>query len=91
MPRPENNRDLKIALRRPIRPPCEFKTDLDLERLPSGKFDTNDLTVAFAVLAYNILRWMTPILEPCCRIRRRRLRRGIGSRIQDLEPRLQVV
>ena len=21
----------------------EFKTDLDLERLPSGKFDTNDL------------------------------------------------
>jgi len=29
----------------------EFKTDLDLERLPSGKFDTNDLVIAFAVLA----------------------------------------
>lgn len=36
----------------------EFKTDLDLERLPSGKFDTNDLVMAFAVLAYNILRYM---------------------------------
>lgn len=36
----------------------EFKTGLDLERLPSGKFDTNDLVMAFAVLAYNILRWM---------------------------------
>lgn len=35
----------------------EFKTDLDLERLPSGKFDTNDLVMAFAVLAYNLLRW----------------------------------
>lgn len=36
----------------------EFKTDLDLERLPSGKFDTNDLVMAFAVLAYNLLRWI---------------------------------
>jgi hypothetical protein len=36
----------------------EFKTDLDLERLPSGKFDTNDLVMAFGVMAYNILRWM---------------------------------
>jgi hypothetical protein len=36
----------------------EFKTDLDLERLPSGKSDTNDLVMAFGVLAYNILRWL---------------------------------
>lgn len=38
----------------------EFKTDLDLERLPSGRFDTNDLVMVFSVLAYtyNILRWM---------------------------------
>ena len=36
----------------------EFKTDLDIERLPSGKFDTNDLVMTHAVLAYNILRWI---------------------------------
>jgi hypothetical protein len=36
----------------------EFKTDLDIERLPSGKFATNDLVMACAVLAYNILRWI---------------------------------
>lgn len=34
----------------------EFKTDLDLERLPSGKFDTNTLVLSLAALAYNILR-----------------------------------
>lgn len=40
----------------------EFKTDLDIERLPSGKFDTNDLVLAFAVLGYNILR--RPAIKP---------------------------
>lgn len=34
----------------------EFKTDLDLERLPSGKFDTNDTVLSLAVLAYDCLR-----------------------------------
>lgn len=34
----------------------EIKTDLDVERLPSGKFPTNDLILHFAVLAYNLLR-----------------------------------
>jgi hypothetical protein len=36
----------------------EFKTDLDVERLPSGKFATNALVLACAMLAYNILRWI---------------------------------
>jgi len=36
----------------------EFKTDLDIERLPSGKFNTNDLIMTLAALAYNILRWI---------------------------------
>ena len=36
----------------------EFKTDLDLERLPSGKFDTNYLVCQLAALAMNILRLM---------------------------------
>ena len=34
----------------------KFKTDLDLERLPSGKFDTNVLVLSLAAVAYNILR-----------------------------------
>jgi len=58
----------------------EFKTDLDVERLPSGKFDTNDLVMALAVLSYNILRWIglvgllgenSPVRHPA---KRRRLR-----------------
>ena len=58
----------------------EFKTDLDIERLPSGKFATNDLVMAHAVLAYNILRWIglvgligekSPVRHPA---QRRRLR-----------------
>ncbi len=32
---------------------AEFKTDLDIERLPSGKFATNDLVLTCAMLAYN--------------------------------------
>ena len=35
---------------------AEFKTDLDLVRLPSCKFDTNHLVCQFAALAMNILR-----------------------------------
>lgn len=34
----------------------EIKTDLDLERLPSGKFATNDLVLHFGFLTYNLLR-----------------------------------
>ena len=34
----------------------EIKTDLDLERLPSGKFDTNDCVLHLASFAYNCLR-----------------------------------
>ena len=36
----------------------EFKTDLDVERLPSGKFATNALVLGVSMLAYNILRWI---------------------------------
>jgi hypothetical protein len=34
----------------------EIKTDLDLERLPSGKFDTNALVLSLGMVAYNVLR-----------------------------------
>jgi hypothetical protein len=58
----------------------EFKTDLDLERLPSGKFDCNDLILQVAMLAYNCLRLigqlgltgeLSPVRHPA---KRRRLR-----------------
>ena len=34
----------------------EIKTDMDLERLPSGKFATNALILELGMVAYNILR-----------------------------------
>jgi hypothetical protein len=58
----------------------EFKTDLDLERLPSGKFATNDLVLSLAVLAFNILRAIgqATLIDPDSPVRhpakRRRLR-----------------
>lgn len=36
----------------------EFKTDMDMERLPSGKFETNSLVITLGMLAFNILRSM---------------------------------
>ena len=34
----------------------EIKSDMDVERLPSGKFETNELVLELTILAYNILR-----------------------------------
>ena len=34
----------------------EIKTDMDVERLPSGKFSTNCLVLELLILAYNLLR-----------------------------------
>lgn len=34
----------------------EFKTDIGLERFPSGKFQTNEIVLTSAVVAYNLLR-----------------------------------
>ncbi|MBE3594606.1 MAG: transposase [Candidatus Carbobacillus altaicus] len=42
-----------------------IKSDLGLERLPSGKFQTNDLVLHLGLLAYNLLRI---IGEVCLRI-----------------------
>jgi hypothetical protein len=65
----------------------EIKTDLDLERLPSGKFETNNLILHLAILAYNILRLMgqeslkmkdAPLRRP---VQRRRLRTVIQNLI----------
>ena len=34
----------------------EIKTDMDVERLPSGKFEPNELVLELALIAYNLLR-----------------------------------
>jgi hypothetical protein len=64
----------------------EFKTDMDIERLPSGKFDTNDLVLTFAALAYNILRMIGQMgmLGELAPVRHRAKRRRIRTVIQEL-------
>ena len=65
----------------------ECKQFHDLERLPSGKFETNELVLELAILACNILRMI--IQESIGRrgiatkhkVRRRRLRTVIGNMI----------
>ena len=40
----------------------EVKNDMDVERLPSGKFETNALVLELTVIAYNILRRLSRAL-----------------------------
>ena len=40
---------------------AHFKTDPDLERLPSGKCEGNDFILPLGQLAYNGLRWIGPL------------------------------
>ena len=71
----------------------ELKTDMDLERLPSGKFGTNELVLWLGMMAYNLLRLcgQTALKEdrrlpPDSRapIRRQASRRRLRSVILDL-------
>ena len=64
----------------------EFKTDLDLERLPSGKFGTNALVCALAALAMNILRLIgeAGLHGPDAPVRHGAKRRRIKTVIQEL-------
>jgi hypothetical protein len=64
----------------------EIKSDLDLERLPSGKFDCNDLILHLAMLAYNCLRLigqlgLTGELSP---VRHPAKRRRIKTVLQEI-------
>ena len=57
----------------------ELKTDMDVERLPSGKFATNALVLELAMIAFNLLRMIgqesLKYKQPeKRRVRRRRLR-----------------
>jgi hypothetical protein len=71
----------------------ELKTDMDLERLPSGKFATNALILLLGAIAYNILRLMgqeslrqdeQAPKEEKAPIRKKVYRRRLRSVIQDL-------
>ncbi len=63
----------------------ELKSDMDLERLPSGKFATNTLIMHCAGLAYNILRAVGQVgLMSGKQRRRAKQRRRLKTVIQDL-------
>ena len=63
----------------------ELKTDLDIERLPSGKFATNALVLAGAQLADNLLRWigLRGLLGPDAPVRHKAKRRRLRTVMQE--------
>ena len=64
----------------------EFKTDMDLERLPSGKFDTNYLVCQLAAVAMNLLRLIgqNTLNEPDAPVRHKAKRRRIKTVMQEM-------
>ncbi len=64
----------------------ELKADMDLERLPSGKFEVNSLVMTCAALSYNILRFIGQIglLGDKTPVRHPAERRRIKTVIQEL-------
>ena len=64
----------------------EFKTDMDLERLPSGKFDTNYLVCQLAAVAMNLLRMIgqNTLHEPDSPVRHAATRRRIRTVMQEM-------
>ena len=64
----------------------ELKTDLDLERLPSGKFQTNELVLLLGMIAYNLLRLIgqESLRENDTPLRKRVSRRRLRSVMQDM-------
>ena len=65
---------------------AEFKTDMDLNRLPSGKFATNHLVCALAAVAMNLLRIVGQytLHESDSPMRKTALRRRIKTVMQEL-------
>ena len=64
----------------------EEKTDMNLERLPSGYFATNHLILILGLLVYNILRIIGQIANRCPHIplRKSATRRRLTTVIQNL-------
>lgn len=65
---------------------AEIKTDMDLERLPSGKFATNQLVMACGAMVYNILRFIGQVALVNAKgiIRHEAKRRRVKTVIQEL-------
>ena len=64
----------------------EIKTDMDVERLPSGKFATNELVLELTIIAYNLLRMIGQESlrhkpDQKKRVKRRRIRTVISNLI----------
>lgn len=64
----------------------EFKSDLGIERLPSGKFATNALILSMAALAYNMLRLIGQIglLGEISPVRHPAQRRRVRTVLQEI-------
>ena len=64
----------------------EIKSELDLERLPSGKFETNNLVLHLGLAAYNILRFIgqESLKVADSPLRKKVQRRRIRTVIQNL-------
>ena len=64
----------------------EFKSDMDLERLPSGKFDTNYLVCQLAAVAMNLLRLIGQhtLNEPDAPMRHTAKRRRVKTVLQEM-------
>jgi len=64
----------------------EIKTDLDMERLPSGKFATNSLVLSLAGFVYNMLRIIGQfgLLGPDSPVRHPAKRRRIRTVMQEI-------
>ncbi|WP_050782967.1 transposase [Desulfatibacillum aliphaticivorans] len=64
----------------------EIKTDLDMKRLPSGKFAVNALALTCAGMAYNILRLVGQwgLLGDKSPVKNKAKRRRIRTVIQEL-------
>jgi hypothetical protein len=66
----------------------EIKTDLDLERLPSGKFATNNLILHVGLMAYNLLRILgqmtVQLPNTLVPLKKKAQRRRIKTVIQNL-------
>ena len=64
----------------------ELKSDMNLERLPSGKFETNALALELGMIAYNILRIIgqESLRKKDTPMKRQTLRRRLRTVIENL-------
>jgi hypothetical protein len=65
----------------------ELKHDMDVERLPSGKFNVNELYLMIGMNAYNVLRFIgqsAKAIKTAIPVKSRSLRMRLGKVIQNI-------